>query len=266
LTELKKRVLTGLVACPLIILVFCFLPPVWLFLFLALVALAALVELVTIAGIRERYFPIFLTATSFLPLYQRSFQGFLFWLIFAPAVYLLSRFLTGEAKKEGINSEILRGTSLLLLGEVFVIVPLFYVYLLKEKGRWLSLVLLLTLWASDTGAYFSGKTFGKRPLVPKISPNKTYEGLIGAMAGSMVITVISMRLTGTGVLGSIFLGLAIGFLGQLGDVFESAAKRVCEVKDASNLIPGHGGILDRIDSFTFAAPFLYYYLIVVKGF
>ncbi len=263
--ELKKRVLAGFTIGPIIIVVFAFLPSLWLLLFLSLVALGAIYELTAMARSKDRFFLVALTAVSLVPLVQQSLRGFIAWLLFAPAMYLLGKFIRGQAREEGINGEIIRGVALLFGGMVFVVLPLYHLYLLKGVNPWLPLLLLLTLWASDTGAYFAGKTFGRRPLVPRISPKKTYEGLFGAMAGAMLVAVLSTGITSVGVLGSLLLGAAIGFLGQLGDVLESAMKRLCEVKDSSNLIPGHGGILDRIDSFIFTGPFFYFYLTGMNG-
>jgi phosphatidate cytidylyltransferase len=233
--------------------------------FLAFVALLATFELVTMSGARERYLILFLAALGFVPLYTQSFQIFMLWLLFAPVIYLVTQFLQKEnVKKENINPDIMRGICVILLSEVFVILPLFYVYLLKEIHALFPLVLLCALWASDTTAYMLGKTFGKKLLVPRISPKKTYLGLLGAIVGPMIVMMFSSKLMGTGVGESMIVGGAIGVLGQIGDIFESAGKRVCEIKDSSSLIPGHGGILDRIDSFIFAAPFLYHYLTGIK--
>jgi phosphatidate cytidylyltransferase len=152
----------------------------------------------------------------------------------------------------------------MLLSETFIVLPLFYLYLLKDVNSLLPLLLILALWASDIAAYFLGKTFGKKLLVPRTSPKKTYEGLLGAVIGPMIIMALSSRLMGTGITESIIIGGFIGLLGQIGDIFESVGKRVCDVKDSSSLLPGHGGMLDRIDSLIFTAPFLYHYFTGIK--
>ena len=109
-------------------------------------------------------------------------------------------------------------------------------------------------------AYFVGKNFGKRLLVPRISPKKTWAGLGGALAGGVIIVVLARAILHIDLWHAIAAGILVGLLGQAGDIFESAAKRIFGAKDSSGLIPGHGGILDRLDSFIFTAPFFYYFL------
>jgi phosphatidate cytidylyltransferase len=263
--DFKKRAFVALCAGPLIIILFYFLPPKWLFFFLSVVALSAVLEVAAMARTRAPYRVPVLTMLCLVPLYQKSYHAFTLYLLFTPVLYLVIAFLRGETKQEDINREILRGTSTILLCGFFVLLPLFYFYLLKERGAGLPLVLLLTLWASDTCAYLFGKGFGKRKLIERVSPGKTYEGLLGAILGSMIVITLCYRATGLGIIESILLGGVIGMLGQAGDILESVGKRVCGVKDSSTLIPGHGGVLDRMDSFIFTAPFLYHYMAGMRG-
>jgi len=123
--------------------------------------------------------------------------------------------------------------------------------------------LLMTVWAGDTCAYFVGTLIGKHRLYPQISPKKTVEGLLGGLAGSMVVAGLlrvlflkNLPWSHTPILASSIL-----LLGQIGDLGESMIKRAVNAKDSSGLIPGHGGVLDRLDSFLFSAPFLYYYVL-----
>ncbi len=255
--ELKKRVLAGSFLAPVIAALFYFLPHPWFFALLSLIILIALYEMATMAGITGKYIIIFITFLGLIPLYFKFFHLYLLWLLASPCFYLLLRLLQGGGKKEGINKEIIQGIATLLFGGVLIVLPLFAIYMLQELSNLFPLILLLTLWASDTCAYFLGKRFGKRPLAPQISPKKTYEGLLGAILGSMVIIFLSHTLLHFGIARSLMVGPAIGILGQAGDLLESMGKRVLHRKDSSSLIPGHGGILDRIDSFIFTAPFLY---------
>lgn len=119
-------------------------------------------------------------------------------------------------------------------------------------------VFLLT-WASDTGAYFVGRFLGKHQLSPNLSPNKTWEGSAG---GAVTTMLIAWALLG-GQLGwhwALLFGLAASILAQMGDMFESLLKRYFGVKDSGKLLPGHGGILDRFDSFLLVAPLVFYCL------
>ena len=127
--------------------------------------------------------------------------------------------------------------------------------------QWLLLALFL-VWAADTGAYFAGRTFGGklfggRKLAPRISPNKTIEGLLGGVVLAVAVAVIGAKLIGTdngALLGVIAVAIVTVLFSVVGDLFESLLKRHINVKDSSNLIPGHGGVLDRVDSVLAALP------------
>lgn len=117
---------------------------------------------------------------------------------------------------------------------------------------WFLLALFIT-WFSDTFAYLVGKTWGRHKLIPRVSPNKTVEGAIGGLAAAALTAVICDAWFGMdiGVGASLVVGLILGAVGQIGDLSESMMKRMRGVKDSSNLIPGHGGMLDRIDALIF---------------
>jgi phosphatidate cytidylyltransferase len=124
------------------------------------------------------------------------------------------------------------------------------------------LVLILSVWAYDTGAYLFGKTFGRRfgeltgheKFLSHISPSKTYAGLIGGLVASSLVILVGLWAAGQPVLYGLLLGPIVGLAAQAGDLAESMLKRAAGAKDSSNLIPGHGGALDRVDSFLMAAP------------
>lgn len=119
------------------------------------------------------------------------------------------------------------------------------------------LYFFILLWTNDTMAYLSGRTFGKRPLAPSISPKKTWEGFWGGVISSMVMGWLLASTIDIHGLTGIVSGLAVGVLGTLGDLTQSRLKRHFQVKDSGNLIPGHGGILDRFDGVLYAAPAFY---------
>ena len=131
---------------------------------------------------------------------------------------------------------------------------------LTHGVQWIFLLLLLVM-AGDSGAYYVGRSIGRRKLYQLVSPNKSVEGAMGGLAGSLLGGIIAgmtffPELT---LVDCILTALVIGPLGQSGDLFESLLKRSFGVKDSGTMIPGHGGILDRLDSILFAAPALYYY-------
>lgn len=117
--------------------------------------------------------------------------------------------------------------------------------------------LLAVVWATDTGALFSGRAIGGPKLAPSISPNKTWSGFAGGMLAAVSISLIAaLWLGGGNVIGVVALGALLSVVSQLGDLLESAVKRYLKVKDSGNIIPGHGGIFDRVDGLLLAAPML----------
>ena len=125
---------------------------------------------------------------------------------------------------------------------------------------------ILSTFASDASAYFTGKALGRNKLAPYISPKKTWEGAIGGVLGAIVASVILVILFRLPLLwwGAIIAGILISVIGQLGDLVKSLFKRNMAVKDSGKVLPGHGGLLDRIDSLAFAGV-LVYYLVIFLG-
>ena len=122
-----------------------------------------------------------------------------------------------------------------------------------------ALMLLLLIWAADTGAYFAGRRWGRHRLAPAISPGKTLEGVWGALAGAVVVALgfgVWWGLEAVRSAGLVVLSVAVASISIAGDLLESNWKRLADLKDSGTLLPGHGGVLDRIDSMTAAAPFL----------
>ena len=159
--------------------------------------------------------------------------------------------------------------AIVLLGIVYI--GLLVGHLLPTRalpgGEWLILFLFFVTWAGDTGAYYAGTAMGRRKLAPRISPNKTVEGLLGGIGLSLVAAFIAKVwfLPSLNTIDCLALGVLLSLTGVLGDLAESVLKRSAGVKDSGSLIPGHGGVLDRIDSLLFTAPVFYYYLTLVKG-
>jgi phosphatidate cytidylyltransferase len=152
---------------------------------------------------------------------------------------------------------------LFLLGFLYIPLLMSFLVLLREMDhgvKWIFLLLIIVM-SGDTAAFYVGSSLGKRKLYPIVSPNKSVEGMIGGLAGSVIGTLIAgatffPELT---IVGAVATALFVGLMGQLGDLFESLLKRSFGVKDSGNIFPGHGGMLDRLDSVLFAAPSLYIY-------
>jgi len=128
-----------------------------------------------------------------------------------------------------------------------------------REGLGYIILIFFVISASDIAAYYIGKRFGKRPLWPEISPKKTIEGSIGGTTGGVIASLIIGHLIGLGLFHSIVAGLLLSITAQIGDLSESMLKRDAGFKDSGNLLPGHGGVLDRADSYIFTGAVAYYY-------
>ena len=159
---------------------------------------------------------------------------------------------------------IARGKWFVALGALWVgsLFPYFALLRNARDGVPIIILMLLLVVASDSGAYFVGRSFGRRELLPRVSPNKTVEGAIGGLAACVAAGIILRPLLAPHwtIGAAIILAISVGVLAQFGDAAGSAIKRVCGVKDSGWIFPGHGGLLDRTCSLVFAAAFTYYYL------
>ena len=150
-----------------------------------------------------------------------------------------------------------------IFGMVWTVWSILHVTLIKAlpEGATLLLFLILVISFSDIIAYFGGKRFGKSFLAPSISPKKTWEGsLLGIIGGGLVGAVFVEYSMSMFWLKGFILSVVLAIVGQLSDLVESKIKRLCNVKDSGTLLPGHGGILDRIDGYLLTAPLFYYFL------
>ena len=137
----------------------------------------------------------------------------------------------------------------------------------NSTGLYLTLISCLLIVASDIGSYFIGKSFGKKALSP-ISPSKTFEGLIGGIMCSITVATFFAFLLNwkNPLLIGIFYGILVSLMALVGDLIESMMKRDAKIKDSGTLLPGHGGILDRIDSYIFTPSVIYYIIIILNYF
>ncbi len=180
--------------------------------------------------------------------------------LMALAIFVLSRFALDQTIFNSISKQV--------LGIVYIPLPLCLLIFVRqlEGGTFWIIWFLIVIFANDTGAFYTGTFFGKRLLAPNISPKKTIEGSIGGVSASIIAGFIfcqiffnDLSLSFLTIPGSILLAAA----GQIGDLFESAMKRASGIKDSGRILPGHGGMLDRIDGLLPAIPVLYAYLVFV---
>lgn len=148
----------------------------------------------------------------------------------------------------------------------FLLMHLVMLHRTPYGWQWL-LVLMLIVMTNDSAAYYTGSAIGKHRLYPQVSPKKSIEGAIGGLFGSIGGTVLAKYtfFPQLSLVDAVLTAVVIGILGQTGDLFESLLKRSFGVKDSGSIIPGHGGVLDRLDSIIFAAPATYYYAVYVFG-
>lgn len=151
---------------------------------------------------------------------------------------------------------------LTLFGGIYI--PFFISYLYEFEGSFLIWIILIIAWGTDTFAYFTGMFLGKNKLCPRLSPKKTIEGAIGGVVGAVAITILFANYFNIGNLTGIGLIALIGSVSsQVGDLTASKIKRIAGIKDYGNLMPGHGGVMDRFDSVIFITPLVYYGLLVI---
>ena len=193
-----------------------------------------------------------------LPLLYEVNLGFLStrWVLAAVLIIAFADSLFFEEKLENAPRRI----GMAVLGVVYPGLLLSALVPLRglDRGEWWIILALTVTWLNDTGAYFAGRAFGRRKLYPRVSPSKTWEGAIGGAAGSILgaLIVQQLWLPRLPAWGAALVGVGAAVLGPIGDLAESMLKRAFGAKDSGRLLPGHGGILDRIDALLFNAPFV----------
>ncbi|HDR14436.1 MAG TPA: phosphatidate cytidylyltransferase [Desulfobacteraceae bacterium] len=259
-----KRWITAIVAVP--ILVYVIGPgPGWLF--------HGLLCATAILGLNEFYrmirpevaptvrlLSMFLTAVLFLSLSLR-------WIILTPGIITLFAFvplLQSLLRDMPPDEKHTSTAGCAILGPIYICLPLALIVLIdiQPRGHMWIFFLLVVVFATDTGAFYTGRTWGKHKLYESVSPNKTWEGAFGGFFAGTAAGVLFAAYTGIHPVNvALFIVTALtGIAGQLGDLIESMLKRNHGVKDSGGLLPGHGGIIDRVDSLLGASPVMYLYL------
>jgi len=268
------RILTAAVLIPLVLALVWWGPPELLAASAALVAILALLEFLNLAervGLRAfRYWTLACAACIFYAQYSAGFvetHSFSGWSIMRETtrvvpldgvimVFVLGMAVVGISTRRPMY-EVLPGMAASAAGLLFVALPFSYLVRIDQierSGRRLVLFTLFLMWAGDTLAYFAGKALGRVPMAPALSPQKTWEGAFANLTGSLVVGFIFARWLDLNISAILLIAALTNMAGQLGDLIESAYKRGAAVKDSGSLLPGHGGVLDRIDSLILASP------------
>jgi phosphatidate cytidylyltransferase len=255
------RVLSALVLLPVVLGTVWFLPPVATLLLGIIALVLAFFEYVTIAGQLEArvYSLVSLVATIAVAVAMVT-PGTPLDVVFISALIVVGGLTVGAGRPEAAR---FRDATASLFPLIYLGLPIGALVAVRTSvGREAVLVLVAVIVASDSAQYYAGRALGRHLLAPTISPKKTIEGALGGLVVGTAVTVgVGLFwLPGVPPAALGLLGAALVALGIVGDLFESLLKRSAGVKDTSTLIPGHGGVLDRIDSWLFAAPVYYVFL------
>lgn len=260
--DLKKRLPTALIMLTVIFVTVQYTPGWLFFAILQFFIIAALLEFYGLCH-RRAILPqkligvttaLILGATFYFP--QLHLEFGLFLIIFIVGIYYL--FLVNSVEKVVLFPQ---SIALTFFGVVYVSFTLNFLYLIRQSyGPYIIYFLLAVIFIGDTGAYFIGKLWGRRPLAPIASPKKTWEGSLGGVITACLGGILVQQLLwpSLGWPKALIFSFFINVFAQISDPVESLFKRAVGVKDSSNLLPGHGGFLDRVDSLIFALPFFYF--------
>ena len=264
----KKRVLTSVILLPLLICLLQFASGLVFFIVIQAIILVALTEFYNLARRREhrpyRALGMVLSLILAGSFYWRAFapETALFVCLAVAAVYVL--FLINDLDR---LPPFLSGISLTFAGLLMISLPLQYLHLLREeRGHFVLYFLLLIIFSGDTGAFLVGKAVGRHKMMPVASPRKTWEGSAGGLLAAALMSLAARALFFPEIapLEAVVYALLVHGAAQVGDGLTSLFKRAAGVKDSSNILPGHGGFLDRLDSLFLSVP-LFYYLLQYLG-
>lgn len=261
------RILTGVVLAPALVALVLYGPLVAIFALFLVAALLGVRELVRMAlppaevPAYERAAGVLAGACPVVGAWLGADGGMAAGVMAGTVLSLVALLLRPDPMETVARRAAFLLTGVAYVGVLFAAVVLL-LHLGEERGRGAIMLLFLTVWLGDTMAYFAGRAFGRHKLYAKVSPKKTVEGGIGGLAGSIggAFLARAWLLPELSPLDCIALGVGAAVLEQAGDFCESLFKRSLGVKDSGALLPGHGGMLDRVDGLLFAAPFILLYL------
>lgn len=254
-----KRLASTLIGIPLVLAATWIggLPFLLVVLLLSMLALREFYNLARLSRRRERFFGygsnifLLLLANSFG---LNSYLGGLIFIFLALNIYWVLFYPTD-----------FRNLAVLLWGVLYITTLLSFIFWLRQENNGFLLVsaVLITVWASDSGAYLVGMNWGRRKLMTAVSPAKSLEGAAGGVLFAAVALGLMAPSLEYGLWQAAALGAVLSVMGQFGDLAESALKRWGNVKDSGSFLPGHGGVLDRLDSLLFAVPVAYFFFIIL---
>ena len=270
---LKQRVITALILAPCAVAAILLFPTLYLAIFFAMVLGIGAFEWSRLAGFRSRpaqlgyvglvvcgILILYPWLESGIGLYTLLMSVVVGWFLIAVRLFTINEI----PRLEGV------GPVQAVLGVIVLVSAwgsLIFLHGASEKGPVLLLFLMLLIWGADVAAYFAGKRWGHVKLAPVVSPGKSREGVYGALAGSLVIGGVLawyLGLSGLSILALLFLAMLTTSISVVGDLFESLLKRQRGMKDSGSILPGHGGVLDRVDSLLAAAPLFLFGLILLE--
>ncbi|MCW3149059.1 phosphatidate cytidylyltransferase [Stutzerimonas stutzeri] len=256
---LKQRIITAAILLPTAIVGFFLLDGIAFALFIGLVVTLGAWEWARLAGFSDQSVRVAYAAfVALLLVVLYRLPGLAPWLLTAAVFWWMAA--TALVLGYPASSRFWGGAYGSLLIGLLILLPAWQALVILKQwpsGNWLILGVMVLVWAADIGAYFSGKSFGRRKLAPAVSPGKSWEGLVGGLLTSLALTLAVGLYRGwsSRELVLALLGAALVVLvSVIGDLTESMFKRNAGIKDSSQLLPGHGGVMDRIDSLTAAIP------------
>lgn len=262
---LLPRILTALIGIPIVLLCIYYGGIPYFIMFFAVI-LFAVIEFFTVC---KKYKPLTVLGTLisvilYFSLYIINNQNLIATIVIC-SIFLIFFIAMLKNNIENISASI----AITCVGSFFITWTLFHMVLIRDLqyGMQYIIFLFVNVWCLDTGAYFIGKKFGKHKLASVVSPKKTIEGAIAGVVTAIIVSVLCQKIFMQSIISikeAIIFAIIISIVGQFSDLAESLFKRDCNIKDSGNILPGHGGMLDRFDSYLFAAPVFYYSILLLK--
>ena len=263
-SKLKTRLISAVVLIVLVLTALFFVPELGVAILVSGITYAVMYELTKVFGLKEKKFLTFVNfifATVFMVMgYVTSLK----YIPFFAVLYIITLMSAAVLDNERVKFS---DVTMSLFMTAYSVLLLMHITFIRNSDNGIALLFLTLLgtYITDTGAYFAGSFLGKHKLIEKVSPNKTVEGAVGGILASVLSFLIyGAVMTSAGYdvnfLNLLILSVLCAVAAQLGDLSASAMKRSFQIKDFGNLIPGHGGVLDRVDSLMFVAPVLYHFI------